>query len=134
MKSKKVIIIIPYLSGGGAERAAINLAENIKEDYDLSFVLFDAKKNSYDFDKNLNVINLDIKASNNLFGKIINTLKKYYKVKKIKNKLNVDISISFLREPNFINVITKRKNEKTIISIRNKMSELDNNILKKILV
>lgn len=133
MKQKEVIVIIPYLSGGGAERAAINLAENIKNDYNLHFVLFDADKNSYDFDKNIKIINLNIKASSNIFGKALNTIKKYFKIKKIKKELKVDVSISFLREPNFINVITRCKKEKIIISVRNKMSELDDNKLKKFL-
>ena len=131
MGKKTVIIIIPYLSGGGAERAAINLAENIKNDYNISFILFDADKNSYDFDKSINIINLNIKSSKNVLGKIKNTLKKYFEIKKIKKHLKVDVSISFLREPNFINVITKQKNEKTIVSIRNTMSELDDSKMKK---
>lgn len=133
MNKKNIIMLIPCLSSGGAERAAINLAENIYKDYNFHFIIFDADRNTYNFDKNIKLINLGIKPKNSLIGKLLNTLKKYFKVKNIKRNLKVDISISFLREPNFINVITKVKNEKVIISVRNKMSELDDSKIKRFL-
>ena len=76
MNKKNILMLMPCLSSGGAERAAINLAENIYKDYNFYFILFDAGRNAYDFNKDINVINLDIKPSTNIFGKIVNTLKK----------------------------------------------------------
>ena len=133
MNKKNILMLMPCLSSGGAERAAINLAENIYKDYNFYFILFDAGRNTYDFNKDINVINLDIKPSTNIFGKIVNTLKKYFKIKKIKKELKADVSISFLREPNFVNVITRVKKEKIVISVRNKMSDLDDSKIKKII-
>ena len=131
MEKENVIIIIPFLSSGGAERTAINLAKNLKNEYNVRFVLFDASKNQYLYEKDIEIIDLGLKAQNSLFGKVKNTLKKIVKLKSIKKKYNIKFSISFLREPNFINTFTRMRKEKTIISIRNKMSELDDSKIKK---
>lgn len=131
MEKENVIIIIPYLSSGGAERTAINLAKNLKSEYNVRFVLFDASKNQYLYDKDIEIIDLGLTAQSNLLGKIKNTCKKIIKLKSIKKKYNIKFSISFLREPNFINTFTRTKNENIIISIRNKMSDLDDSKIKK---
>ena len=131
MEKENVIIIIPFLSSGGAERAAINLAKNLKKEYNVRFVLFDASKNQYLYEKDIEIIDLGLTAQDNLLGKIKNTIKKIVRLKSIKKEYNIKFSISFLREPNFVNTFTRNKNENTIISIRNKMSELDDSKVKK---
>lgn len=131
MKEKNIIVIIPYLSSGGAERAAISLANKLDKDYNVKIVVYDASMNQYDYNQNIKLIDMKIKESKNKIKKIINFINKIKKLKKIKRKYNIEYSISFLRQPNLLNVLTKQKNEKTIISIRNRMEKDDNTFWKR---
>ena len=112
MKEKNIIVIIPYLSSGGAERAAISLANKLDKDYNVKIVVYDASMNQYDYNQNIKLIDMKIKESKNKIKKIINFINKIKKLKKIKRKYNIEYSISFLRQPNLLNVLTKQKNEK----------------------
>jgi len=115
MKSK-IVIIIPTLTGGGAERMASNLSTHLSEEHHRHIVMFDAKKIDYAYKGE--VIDLNTKVIDNPLGKIINFLIRIYKVRKIKNELKVDVAISLMEGPNIINILTKQRN-KVIISVRN---------------
>lgn len=113
---KNVAIIIPNLKGGGAERAAANLSINLdKEKFNVFFVVYDSSDIQYDYDGKL--LDLNIKESNNLIGKIFNFIKRAIKIKNMKRNMNIDTTISFLPGPNIINILTK-KDDKIIVSVR----------------
>jgi glycosyltransferase involved in cell wall biosynthesis len=115
MKSK-ILIIIPTLTGGGAERIASNLSIHLSEEYHRHIVMFDAKKIDYAYKGE--VIDLNTKVIDNPLGKIMNFLIRIYKVRKIKNELKIDVAISLMEGPNIINIFTKQR-DKVIISVRN---------------
>ncbi len=113
---KNVAIIISSLKGGGAERVVSHLSLNLsKEKYNIFLILFDSSSMKYPFSGRL--IDINLKASNNPIKKAFNLVRRYFKIKKIKEKYNIDISISFLDGPNLINILTKR-NDKVLISVR----------------
>jgi len=121
---KNIIIIVSELTGGGAERVATNLATCLAERDNVTLVVEYIGENTY----GSTVRTVDLKMPRNKGKlKIFWHLKLTVKLKKIKNKLGVTHSISFLTEPSFSNVLSKRK-DKVIVSVRNKLS-VNRNIL-----
>lgn len=120
-KNMNIAILISSLSGGGAERVA-----QIVGDY-----YFERGENVYYFLMDLpmeqaytvkgEVVNTGIKSSteNALYGDIEvfgRLLKSSWEMRKWKKKYQIDIAISFLEEPNYINVLSKGK-EKVITRV-----------------
>lgn len=115
-KKRNIAIIVPTLRGGGAERVASNLSLYLSEQkYRKYIILNDAEKIEYPYNGTL--IDLKTKAINNPFGKIFNLIRRIYKLKKIKRKLNIQTSISFLEAANIVNIFSKTE-DKIIVSIR----------------
>lgn len=123
---KNIAIIVPSLKGGGAERVVSNMTMNLSKDkYNIYLILFDSSGMKYPYMGKL--IDLDIKANDNPFIKGVNFIKRYFRIKKIKNQYQIDTSISFLPGPSLLNILTK-KNEKTIVSVRSYTSRKSNGI------
>lgn len=125
---KKVMLIIPTLTGGGAEKTIGNLSHTLKEKYEIYVVVFNLENKTYDCSGK--IISLDSGYGGNILKKVLRNIYRMYKIKKLKKNLKIDISISFLDTPNILNVITKTK-DKIIVSIRNLQSKTDNNIIHK---
>lgn len=116
--------MIQNLSNGGAERAITLLANTLKDEYNVKMVVFDNSIKEYV--PEVEIIDLEIPESNNMLKKICNVFVRAKKVKKLKKKLNIDYTISYLSGPNLVNCLSKYK-DKTIISIRNMQSKLKKN-------
>ena len=117
MDKKRILFIVPSLTGGGAEKTVVNLSNLLKDKFDITIATFFEDTNP---DVNVRVINMWKKPKNSL-QKIFGFIKKISELSKIKKEYKFDYSISYLDGPSFYNVLTK-KNDKTIVSIRNKMS------------
>lgn len=105
-KKSNIAIIVPTLRNGGAERIASNLSLYLSEQkYKKYIILYDAEKIDYPYRGNL--IDLNIKAANNFLSKMFNFIRRIYKLRKIKRKLHIQISISFLEAANIVNIFSK---------------------------
>ena len=121
---KKLFILITSLGTGGAERVVSLLIDEWKDKYDITLVLF-TQLIEYELPKNVRVISL---GQPFMANGIYTTLQipvlafRYFKLLK-KNK--ADVSLSFLKRPNYINCITKifGFRSKIIISERSHFSE-----------
>ena len=80
--------------------------------YEKYLIVYDKSKIVYPFDAKL--INLADKRKSNALANVYSHIKRIKTVKNAKEKHNFDVVISFLAQPNFQNIIT-RKNEKVII-------------------
>ena len=127
---KNVLLIIQKLSNGGAEKAITNLANSLKNRYNLTMVVFDNSIKEYK--PEVDIIDLKTPESKNILKKIHHFIIRIYKVNKIKKKLRIDCTISFLPGPNIVNVLSRYK-DKTIISIRNIQSKLNKSKLRNLI-
>lgn len=106
MESKKKIAILAYdLGGGGAERVISIIFNNKLPEYEYFLVLF---KPTIDYKTdNINVTILESKY--HLVSKlgILNFIFNLYKYYNFCRSKNIDLSISFLRRPNYLNCLIK---------------------------
>jgi len=113
---KNVLLIIPNMDFGGAQRSFSKLSIGLAEKYQVTNVVFNAADGlAYPLGGNL--LSLDIVASNSVWGKVFNFYKRISKIRKIKKAYNIEVSISFLEGADFINVLSRRS-ERIILSIR----------------
>lgn len=125
---KKIMILSRTLSFGGAERVATNLATYLSKDYEVILVVIDGSNNTYG--TTVETIDLGLSLKNK--GVRIDWYRKLIsKVNKIKKERDITHTISFLSEPDLVNVLTG-KYSRTIISVRNKQSALVKGNIKKI--
>lgn len=126
---KKIMLIIPTLNGGGAEKTIANLSYILEKEYKVYTVVFSLEEQMYKCGGE--IISLDIGKGKNFFDRIFKNLLRIYKIYKLKKELKIDISISFLDTPNLLNVLTRKK-DKTIISIRTILSPREKNYFTKL--
>ena len=106
---KNVALIIYSLKGGGAERVVSTLSFELAKMYNLYIVVFDSDNIAYDFAGQL--VDLNLKASPTILGKLINGLKRTLKLRKFKRKYEIDCSISFMESANLPNVLSRGAGE-----------------------
>ncbi|MBQ4085115.1 MAG: glycosyltransferase [Clostridia bacterium] len=117
---KNVAIIIHKLYGGGAEHAACNLSLSLGERSNISLIAFDARKAAYP--RTENTVDLGVPAAKNIFERVLLLPRRVLKLKKIKQEKKIDVSIALLPGPSMASALSRRKGEKTIMSVRNYLS------------
>lgn len=122
---KKVLLLIPALNAGGAERVMVTLANNWANDNDVTIMVFSNGECFYELSKKVRVIGMNIFPSKGKIARLFTIpfveLKRYKKVyNEIKNT-DYDFILSFCCTTNFIvSIISKvQKNKNIIISERN---------------
>lgn len=119
---KKIGLLISELNKGGAERVVSRLTYILSGQYHVYLILFEDTFIEYDYSAEL--INLDVKSSSGIF-KIISLLRRAKRLKRIKKELELNYVISFMDSPNIVNILSKTKDCKIGISIRN-YSKIEN--------
>jgi len=119
---KRIIFVLPTLSGGGQERIVSRLSFALDDSlYEKILVIFYQTKKDYGFKGKIIELKLPIvKGPLKIFAKIISFFIRIYSLRKIKKKLSPDIAISFGPEANIVNVFSnlRLKRTKTVISVR----------------
>ena len=96
---KKIAIIIADLDLGGGQRVAINLANALAKENEVSIVIFQDDDIHYDAPGKL--IHLDCPQKNSVFGKVFNVLKRAYCLRKLIKKEKFDHVYGFMETANF---------------------------------
>lgn len=120
---KNIAIIIHKLYGGGAEHAACNLSLFLQEKCNATLVAFDARKAAYPHTEN--TLDLGVPAAKNLLQRAMLLPRRVSRLKKIKKDRKIDVSIALLPGPSMASALSRRKGEKTIMSVRNYLSMQD---------
>lgn len=126
-KRKRVLMLIPNLGFGGAERSFAKLSLLLAERYDVFVAVFN--KDSYttqQYEHGGTFIDLDVKTGPGVIQKISAFFERVKKVRKIKKEQQIDVCISFLEGADYINILSKSR-EKVVLSIRGS-KQYDNNI------
>jgi glycosyltransferase involved in cell wall biosynthesis len=114
---KKVVLMVPQLRRGGAERVVSRLSFLLRDAYDVVIVVFDDSKISYDYGCELVTLDVKPNSKNGIFKKSLNVIKRVYLYNKFKRQQNIDITYSFGDTANIINVMSFGK-DKRVISLR----------------
>ena len=114
--SLRVMLISPDFGAGGAERSIAKLSFLLNEFCDVHFVVFNKCRPSV-YPTAGNIYSLDVPAGNSIPGKLFRLFQRIKRAKRLKKKLNISVSISFLEGADYVNVFS-REQDKTIISIR----------------
>lgn len=115
---KNVLLIGSELGKGGAERSISLLSYYLeKQQYNVTLCILSGKNRQQYYKTCENVVFIDPPEHTNITGKINAWRYRLKKVKQLKRDLNTDVAISFLEGPDYVNVLTRKK-EKIVISIR----------------
>ncbi len=118
-----IMIITRLLTSGGAERVAANLASELSKKYNTILVVFDGHNPTYSCEAK--IIDLHLPMQGNVFRKVRWYLKAIHEIKRIKKEYKITHSISFLNEPDLINILTPVG--KCIVSVRSHRSRANKN-------
>ncbi|SDM32474.1 glycosyltransferase [Halarsenatibacter silvermanii] len=112
---KKLAIIIPTLSNGGAQRIVSNLSQAAHQKFDIHIVLY-RKDVTYPYNGNLHIAGDCDNKKGRLFKNIVQTKN----INNILKQIKPDITLSFLPNANLNNILVGEG--KKVLSVRNMRS------------
>ena len=113
---RKLLLMVPMLHQGGFERVCIETARLLKDDMDVTILIFSDRDINYDV-QGLHIVNIDVPSVSGKAGKALNVLKRIRRVRAIKRREHFNISYSFGSSANLINCMT-HCGEKVVTGIR----------------
>jgi glycosyltransferase involved in cell wall biosynthesis len=116
MISKKILLIIPELGMGGAQRSLAKLSVALAEFHEVVVVVFNLN-HEVAYPVGGKIISLDVVPGPGIFRKIFAFYSRVKILKRIKKEIGAEVSISFLEGADYINILS-RTSDKVIISIR----------------
>ena len=96
---KKIAIVIADLDLGGGQRVAVNLANALAKNNQVSIVIF--QDDEIHYQPPGEIFNLDCPQKNGVIGKAINVFKRAYKLKQLIKKERFDHVYGFMETANF---------------------------------
>jgi glycosyltransferase involved in cell wall biosynthesis len=115
---KNILLIGSELGGGGAERSISLLSCQLENrGYNVILCILSGKDREKFYDTCKKVVFVDPPEHSSIIGKVRAWRYRVNFIKQLKRENNIDVSISFLEGPDYINVITRGK-EKVVLSIR----------------
>ena len=102
---KNLLLISPMLHQGGFERICVATARIMKDDYNVTIVIFSDEDVAYDV-SGLNVVNLDLGVRNGQLAKTLNILKRKRRLKALEKRLHADIVYSFGLSAGIVNCMS----------------------------
>ena len=106
-KKLTILLIIPNLSQGGAQNVFRQHYEYLSKKYILHGCVFNWEGTSNDLWPS-SITSLNVTAGRNLFEKTICFAKRVARLRRLKKKLNVDVSISHLEGADYVNILSRR--------------------------
>lgn len=115
---KNVLLIGSELGKGGAERSISLLSYYLeKRGYDVTLCILSGTDREQFYKTCKRVLFVDPPAHSGIVGKLKAWQYRIKKIKSIKKEYSIDVSISFLEGPDYVNVLTRGR-EKIVLSIR----------------
>lgn len=129
----KIAFYISSLGKGGAERVISNLVNYFSNDSNYEvYLILERPTIDYKVNNNVKTFILDSKVKNyNIITKKLRYIKYINKLKKIFKVIKPDIIIPFLAVPAFMALLSKNKDSKVIVAVRNDPKTEYTTILKR---
>jgi glycosyltransferase involved in cell wall biosynthesis len=112
MEKKVILMLIPNLNFGGAQRVFYNLSLELSKKYKVVECVFNFDA-GHAFVSGNEVLSLEVAGGKNIVSKLWLFLRRCRKLREIKKKIGADFCISHLEGADLVNVLSKGK-EKTI--------------------
>lgn len=112
MNQKTILLIIPNLNFGGAQRVFYNLSIELSRQYRVIECVFNLDA-GHEYKSGNEVLSLEVKGGTNLLSKLLKFYLRCRRLRDIKRRINPDVSISHLEGADLVNILSKTK-EKTI--------------------
>lgn len=116
MSAKNILLIIPELIMGGAQRSISKLSLEFARHHNVWLVVFN-KMEVIAYPYGGELVSLDVVPGDGVVNKFAAFWKRVIRLRKIKKDLAIDVSISFLEGADYVNVLS-RSTEKVVLSIR----------------
>jgi len=114
---KNLVLLIPQLRHGGAERVVSRLSFLLNDDFNVQIVVFDDSVITYEIGCKITSLHVPSVVDSRLPSKVINVIKRLIRYRRFKLYNNVDITYSFGDTANIINILSCKQDRK-VISIR----------------
>jgi glycosyltransferase involved in cell wall biosynthesis len=125
MDRPKVLIIIPNLGKGGAQRVFHQQLSYLSTIADVTGCVFNWD-GAFESDKQNNIISLEVPAGRTMFSKIHCFWKRCVELRRIKKKYDIRISISHLEGADYVSILS-RESDRTICWVHG-TKKFDDNI------
>jgi glycosyltransferase involved in cell wall biosynthesis len=103
---KKILLIIPNLGNGGAQQVFRQQFKYLSKWFVVTGCVFNWD-GSFADDHLEGIFSLDVPAGRNIFKKAFSFLLRLRRLKKLKNKLRPDVSISHLEGADYVNIFSR---------------------------
>ena len=119
LRRRKVLMLIPNLGYGGAQRSFLALKKVLERHHDVLAIAFDNGGGGNESDTSEEGFQFLGQSGEALgvFGRVKRWYRRYARLKHLKQQHGAEISISFLEGADVLNVLT-RGTERTLVSIR----------------
>lgn len=112
----RILMIIPELTVGGAQRSLTQLAHDLALRHEVHVVVFN-KLYTMGYGVPGELHSLEITKGKNSLDKAVKFIARIRRLKRLKRKLKPDVSISFLEGADYVNILSAQS-DRVIISIR----------------
>jgi glycosyltransferase involved in cell wall biosynthesis len=103
---KKILLVIPNLSFGGAQRVFYEQVKLLSEHHDVVECVFNMDLGCA-YPSGREIVSLDVKAGTNFIDKIFRFWQRVSRLKKVKKKFAIELSISHLEGADLVNVLSR---------------------------
>ncbi len=103
-----VLLLIPNLGSGGAQRIFHQHRLFLSRDFNVISCVFNFD-GAFDNERDQDIISLDVPAGRNIVGKMVNFFRRVRRLKNLKAKHNIDVSISHLEGADYVNILSRKK-------------------------
>lgn len=116
MESKNILLIIPELGIGGAQRSLSNLSLEFSQTHQVYVVVFN-KDHKVEYAYGGSLLSLDVFPGAGIINKLAAFIKRTIRLRRLKKKLNIDVSVSFLEGADYVNILSRTK-DRVVVCIR----------------
>ncbi|MBT9393948.1 glycosyltransferase [Hymenobacter sp. NST-14] len=114
---KNILLLIPQLSYGGAERVFHDHAKQLAYHHNVIECVFDSRTDVA-FPTANKLVGLDVAAGASILGKIWSFVGRIKRMKQLKSEYKIDVCISHLEGADYLNILSKGR-EQVILCIHN---------------